>query len=266
VADAVTTLPDAVDTAWANPIVALYQEQSEYITILDDLAVQYGIGNPSGSFAEAPLPSQVVYELCAVDPVAIQTTALRLHRATEERFATLSDADFEDLLEDSWRGDLADLFRQWVEGGGTYQGINVFFEEVRAKAEGTALVLYNMAERLKDSLEELDNALREQFAGLDDVAARNGMAASGMWSYVLGAGGPIIGLLAPVSGVIVFILTVISLVIFLWDMHRKTAEDVEGSIEALGAFHGAVSSQTGSTGADGDALAQAEFEGADGDG
>jgi len=265
-ADEVTSLPDAVDTAWANPIVALYQEQAEYITILDELAVEYGIGNPSGSFAEAPLPSQVVYELCSVDAVAIQTAALRLHQATQERFATLSDADFENLLEDSWRGDLADRFRAWVEGGGTYQGINVYFEEVRAKAEGTALVLYNMGERLKASLEELDTSLREQFAGLDDVAARNGMAASGLWAYILGLGGFLGALLAPLSIVIGFIIAAISVVIFLWDMHRKTAEDVQGSIEALGDFHGAVAGQAGSTGTSGADLDQADFEGADGHG
>jgi hypothetical protein len=263
--DEFTEVPDSVDTGWTNPIIALYQEESEKIQILDELAIEYGIGNPEGSFSESPLPSHVIYMLCELNPIAIQTAAVRLYRTTRERFTSLSDARFEELLAESWSGDLADRFRDWVEGGGGYQGINVYFEEVHRKAESTSLVLLNLGERLKTSLSELDTSLREDFAALEDLAAVNGHSLSSLWSNVLGAGGFVGGIIGAIAAnVFVILFSIIAIIIFIWDYYRVTAEDVRGSIEAMGEFHGAVSGQAGGTGTDG--LTQSEFEGTNGDG
>lgn len=264
-AEEITEVPDSLDTGWTNPIIELYQQESEKIQILDDLAVKYGIGNPNGSFADSPLPSHVIYMLCELNPVAIQTAAVRLHRTTEERFASLSDAAFEDLLAESWGGDLADRFRDWVEGGGGYQGVNVYFEEVHRKAESTSLVLLNLGERLKTSLSELNTSLREDFAQLEDLAAKNGHSVSSLWSNILGAGGFFGGILGAIAAnVFVVLFSLIAIVIYIWDYYRITAEDVQGSIEAMGEFHGAVSGQAGGAGTD--ELSQSVFEGANGDG
>lgn len=261
-----TEVPESIDTGWTNPIITLYQEQSDKIEILDELAEQYGLGNPEGSFADSPMPSQVIFLLCELNPIAIQTSAIRLHRTSEERFASLSDSAFEDLLSDSWTGDLADTFRNWVEGGSGYQGINVYFEEVLQKVESTSLVLLNLGERLKITLEELDTSLREQFAVVEDIAAQNGHSVSSLWSNVLGAGGFVGGIISALaSNLVVFLFSLIALVIFIWDYYRITAEDVQGSITAMGEFHGAVSGQAGDTGTDGEDLTQSEFEGASSD-
>lgn len=264
--DEFTEVPESVDTGWTNPIIMLYQEHSDKIEILDELAVQYGLGNPDGSFAESPLPSQVIFMLCELSPVAIQTTAVRLHRTTKERFASLSDANFEELLDEAWSGELANRFRDWVEGGDSYQGINVYFEEVCRKAEATSLVLLNLAERLKTSLSDLDTSLREDFAELEDLAAKNGHNISSFWSNVLGAGGFAGGIIGAFTvGAFFIVFSLIAIVLYIWDVYRVTAEDVQGSIEAMGEFHGAVSGQAGSTGTDTDELAQSKFEGAGND-
>ncbi|MCD0445489.1 hypothetical protein LO763_17900 [Glycomyces sp. A-F 0318] len=264
-----TEVPDAIDAAWANPVAALLSESDamEKIQLLDDLAESYGVGNPDGSYADSPMPSTVVHQLAQIDVPAIQTTAVRLHRTSAERFASIAaDGRFEDLLAESWTGDLAETFREWVEGGGGYQGIDVYFEEVVRKAESTGLVLLNLGEHLKETLEELSSALREQFSSLDDTAAANGHNVSSIWSYILGLGGPLGGVAGLLSGMIATILAVlisaISIIILIWDYYRITSEDVQGSIQAMADFHGAVAGQSTGSDADSGELDQAEFEGA----
>ncbi|WP_030144527.1 hypothetical protein [Glycomyces sp. NRRL B-16210] len=231
-------VPTSFDTFY-NPIVDMHEEYKNEIALADELAVHY-IGDDDLK------PSHILNILANIDVNEIRNHGARLHHRAQEVYATLQDSSFKELLSNSWQGGDADAFEDYICGGGGHRGLDLYFEEVKAKTESHSMALINLGEEVAELLStantELISILVDVKNGVYEAEA-NGWG--GALKNVLNGGSALItacaaipGLGWLVSAVLLIVGTLLSYIVAQIDEAVKTenaARSLMSDLESVAA-------------------------------
>lgn len=155
-----TEIPVDVED-WQNPIPDLLLDHLDIFEAMDTLAARH-------EQAEGALPpTEMLGKLAEIDVVAIGRSAIRLHNTAQHHFRSIIDDAYEDLMGEHWSGNLADTFRNYMEGGNGFHGVDQYLRLLRTFTEQQARAFLNMGEYIKEQIEDLVPALRELLGNVE---------------------------------------------------------------------------------------------------
>jgi hypothetical protein len=224
-----TEVPTSFETFY-NPIVDMQTEYAGEIDLADMLAEHY-IGDDDLK------PSHILNVLANIDVNEIRNHGARLHHRAQEVYSTLQDTPFKELLTNSWQGGDAGAFEDYICGGGGHRGLDLYFEDVKAKTESHSMAFVNLGEDMIAILTDAEEKLVELF-----VDVRNGVyeteasGGGGILIDILKGGSAAIGVLAAIPGLgwmmILVIATVAGLMAYLSSLYEKHIQ-TENAARAL---------------------------------
>ncbi|GAB3997248.1 hypothetical protein GCM10029992_19600 [Glycomyces albus] len=157
-------VPADVDD-WQNPIPQLLLNHVDKFEAMDLLASRHD------SEEWEPPPTEMLGQLADIDVVAIGRSAIRLYNTSQHHYRSIIDDRFDELMEHHWTGNLADVFRGYMEGDNGNGGVEEYLRQVKLVSEWQALAFLNMAEDIKAEIEAMVPGLEDLFSKVDKWVA-----------------------------------------------------------------------------------------------